>query len=191
MIESSGTVYVGTLNGRHGFDTLLDELGPKVILRLGRDPHPVDHGVDKRSVMVDRICAVTKESWGEIREINWVGLDQYDDRIEELPILIGDNAITESAAIGVMLLLGNELEGFVLNTVLPIGSGGDYFVVLQGNNTRIQVEVSGIRSGTGSQARRRLGEKKGQVRKPGFASVTTFGYEIYPEAHSFLHYFET
>src|SRR5206468_3304386 len=106
----------------------------------------------------------------------------------EISDILNEQRITEDAAIGVMLLLIHELEGAVLTDVLQIGAGGDYPVRHSGHPEPIQVEVSGIKIGSASQASSRFGTKRGQIRGPGFVSVTTFQHGRTGAAHSYLHF---
>jgi hypothetical protein len=91
-----------------------------------------------------------------------------------------------------MALLIHDLEGGVLQEVLQIGSGGDYFVLVKRAKKPIQVEVSGIREDLhGGPSRSRLREKTTQVlthSKVGYASVTTFSHPAGAIVHSYLHY---
>jgi hypothetical protein len=182
------TIEVKTIDERHRRSGLLKEFGIKIILRLAIDPVRQPPGVVKRAITVNRISPGSgEERWEETRELGWAGLPEYLDECEQIPIILNEHLITEQAAIGVMLLLIHELEGAILPTVLPIGSGGDYLVSLRGASKPVQVEVSGIKSGSAGQASSRLGVKRGQVRGAGFASVTTFQYGEAEAAHSYLH----
>jgi hypothetical protein len=87
-----------------------------------------------------------------------------------------------------MLLLIHELERAVLTDVLLIGAGGDYLVRLSGHPAPVQVEVSGIKIETESEASTRLSKKRGQVRGAGFVSVTTFQHSRTGGPHSYLHF---
>jgi len=93
-----------------------------------------------------------------------------------------------------MALLIHELEGVIIQEVVPIGSGGDYVAILPGATSAMQIEASGIRHApTEGPCRARLREKLDQVLKEsdrGFASVTTFQLETVGTAHSYLHYTE-
>src|SRR5207247_8445523 len=86
----------------------------------------------------------------------------------------------------------NDLEEGVLETVLPIGSGGDYFVRLKQVSHPIQIEMSGLRQDeAGSASRSRLREKTSQVlthARVGFVAVTTFCHGAEAAVHSYLHY---
>jgi hypothetical protein len=107
-------------------------------------------------------------------------------------IAVSEHDLTEFAAIGVMALLIHDLEGGVLQNVLPIGSGGDYLVIPREAESPIQVEVSGIQVDlNGADSRSRLSRKSTQVLSHstvGYASVTTFSHPTGPIVHSYLHY---
>ena len=91
-----------------------------------------------------------------------------------------------------MALLIHDLEGVILQTVLQIGSGGDYLVQVQEGRAVTQVEVRGIRHAESAAiSKAKLAEKREQVLKhsrTGYASVTTFSYPGGPIVHSYLHY---
>jgi hypothetical protein len=182
-------IEVATIDERHRQPGFLKEFGTKIILRLGVDPVQLTPGTLNRAVTVDRISPASGESrWEETREIGWADLPDDLKDCEWVRGRLNENTITEHAAIGVMLLLIHELEGGVLTTVLQVGSGGDYLVRLAGRPDRVQVEVRGIKSGSIGQASSRLGEKCGQIRGTGFASVTTFQHGREGAAHSYLHF---
>jgi hypothetical protein len=182
-------IEVATIDGRHRRSILLRLFGIQIILRLGVDPVRLPPGTMKRTVTVDRISPGSEKTrWEEMREIAWNGLTDHFDQCEEIARTLNQHDITEHAAIGVMLLLIHELEGAVLTDVLPIGSGGDYLVNLSDRPEPVQVEVSGIREGSASQAATRLEEKRSQIRGAGFVSVTTFLHSEDGSAHSYLHF---
>jgi hypothetical protein len=182
-------IELATINERHGCSILLDQFGAKTLLRLAVVPVQMPQEVLKRAVTVDRISAASRgQRWEEVREIGWSGLSDLRDRCEQILRVMNDHHITEFAAIGVALLLIHELEGAVLTEVLPIGSGGDYLVKLSDRPQPVQVEVSGIKEGSASQAASRLGEKCGQIRGAGFVSVTTFQHGDDGAPHSYLHF---
>jgi hypothetical protein len=99
------------------------------------------------------------------RRIGWGNIPEELRRVcEQLPYTKNAHDLTEEAAIGVAALLINDLEGGVLQTVLPIGSGGDYLVRVSGEHRFIQLEVSGLRvDETGSHSGSRLQQKTEQV----------------------------
>jgi hypothetical protein len=148
----------------------------------------------KREVVVDWITRPgTSPVVGVNREVGWSGLPASTDLLcVQLPRTVNAHTLTEQAAVGVMALLIHALEGGVLQDVLPIGSGGDYFVISREANRPIQVEVSGIREDlNGAAARSRLSQKSAQVLSHstvGYASVTTFAHPTGPIVHSYLHY---
>ena len=77
-----------------------------------------------------------------------------------------------------------------MTKVLRIGSGGDYLVKLSGRSESVQVEVSGIKTGTAGEASSRLSKKRGQIRGAGFVSVTTFQHGPRGVAHTYLHFMD-
>src|SRR5262249_10194548 len=126
--------------------------------------------------------------WEETREIAWSGLSEHLDQREGMAQNLNEHDITEHAGIGVMFLLVHELGGAVSAGVFPIGSGGGYMGALPSRPEPVQVEVSGIRSGSEGQASSRLGAKCGQIGGEGFVSVTTFQHGEGDAAHSYLHF---
>jgi hypothetical protein len=183
------TIEVASIDERHHQPGLLKEFGTKIILRLGIEPVCLPPGVFKRMVVVDRISPASEEArWEELREIGWANLNEPIADCKGVRLRLNEHDITEQAAIGVMLLLIHELERAVLTTVLQVGAGGDYLVKLSGRLKPVQVEVSGIKIGSGGTAATRLGKKREQVRGPGFVSVTAFQHGETVEAHSYLHF---
>lgn len=89
-------------------------------------------------------------------------------------------------------MLINELEGGVIQNVLPIGSGGDYLVRVSGEASFIPLEMSGLQvDATGSGSVSLLGAKTDQVlrnARVGFVSVTTFSHGPHAIVHSYLHF---
>jgi hypothetical protein len=89
-------------------------------------------------------------------------------------------------------LLIHDLEEGVLQTVLPIGSGGDYLVRVSGKASFIQLEASGVRvDETGSASASRLQQRTEQVlthARTGFVSVTTFSHGPGAVVHSYQHF---
>ena len=182
-------IEVATIDERHQSPVLLRLFGTQIILRLGVDPVRLAPGVLKRAIMIDRIRPGSEGTrWEETREIGWNGLSDHLNQCQEMARTLNEHDITEHAAIGVMLLLIHELEGAVLSGVLPIGSGPDYLVNLPHRPEPVQLEVSGIKSGSAGQASSRLGEKCGRLRGAGFVSVTTFEHGEAGVAHSYLHF---
>jgi hypothetical protein len=100
--------------------------------------------------------------------------------------------LTEEAAVGIAALLIHDLEGGILQSVLQIGSGGDYRLQVREASVPIQLEVSGVRMDeTGSESVSRLGKKTNQVlgdARVGFVSVTTFHHGPRAVVHSYLHF---
>ena len=174
-------------------EALLHQCGPSTIVRLSIDPTQQPPGTIYRSIEVDWIAqpANNPAVWAD-RVIGWNGLDEWEVLCEQLPMVYNDHLLTELSAIAVFSLLINDLEGGVLQTVLPIGSGGDYLVRLAGADGEVQVEVSGIKDDPGGdRSRPRLQQKRTQVLqhvRVGHVSVTTFSYRAVAIVHSFLHY---
>lgn len=189
---------LATLPARHPLigDALLRQFAGSVIFRLSIYPTPQPPAMIKRTVTVHRIARPgTKPAIQEDCDIGWSGLPSYNrDYCVRLSRTVNEHDVTEQAAIGVMALLIHELEGGVLQQVLPIGSGGDYLVLPRGARHPIQVEVSGIREDrNGSASQSRLRQKCDQVltaSKAGYASVTTFSHPAGPIVQSWLHYVE-
>jgi hypothetical protein len=187
---------LASLPTRHPRVSILEQFGAHVILRLSFDPIELKPEVQCRQMIVDRKTARTAhQEVQETHTVGWQGLAGFSrDYCLKVQRTSNQNSITEAAAIGIMALLIHELEGGVIVTVLPIGSGGDYLIAFEENDARIQVEVSGIRvDRTGHEAKSRLREKSDQVLKKslvGYASVTTFQRAQDESAHSFLHYVE-
>jgi hypothetical protein len=126
------------------------------------------------------------------REIGWDNLKRLERVCEQLPFTKNAHDITEGAAVGVAALLVSDLEGAILQSVLPIGSGGDYHVRVKEAKKPIQIEMSGLREDeAGSASRARLREKTDQVltcARVGFVSVTTFSHGASKVVHNYLHY---
>ena len=82
----------------------------------------------RRSVRVDWIPRGNPSSKRQTsREFGWEGVqEQVQETCEKLPFTRNEHGITEDAAIGIMAALIYELEHAVIQTVLQIGSGGDY-----------------------------------------------------------------
>lgn len=185
----SPVIEVATIDERHQCSVLLRLFGTQIILRLGVDPVRLPPGALKRSITVDRISPGSEEiRREEMRAIGWSGLTDHFDQCDEIARTLNPHDITEHAAIGVMFLLIHELEGAILTGVLPVGSGGDYLVALSDRREPVQVEVSGLKNASASQALSRLGSKCDQIRGPGFVSVTTFQHGEDGSVHSYLHF---
>jgi len=179
---------------------LLHTYGPPAIIRLSIDPIPLPTGIMKREVRVDWLASPGNASAHQfLRDLGWSNLQDNLPNLKklliQLPVTVNAQELTGQAAIAVMALLVSDLENGVLQTVLPIGSGGDYLVQKQGSHNSKQIEASGIRQAeTASVSLSRLNEKKAQVLKhseDGYASVTTFccpgnGAETF--VHSYLQY---
>lgn len=187
---------LATLPARHPKigEPLLDLFGSQLVLRLSLDPKPQPADTRKREVMIDRIASTAGAvRQTEIREIGWDGLPKFsEDYCIRMARASNERDITEAAAIALMGLLIHELEGVSIESVLQIGSGGDFLIKLSKSNKAVQVEVSGIREdSTGNRAEARLREKRAQVltsSDSGFVSVSTFHHAAPGGAHSFLHF---
>ncbi len=180
---------------------LLHAYAPPAVIRLSIDPTLQPPGTIDREVQVDWVALPGNAPAVQVvRRVGWTNLQgavpNLEDLLVQLPITVNGQDLTEQAAIAVMALLIRDLEGGVLQTVLPIGSGGDYFIQLQGRAPLTQVEISGIRQAANAGvSRARLTEKAAQVLthgNSGYASVTTFAYPVGgsagPIVHSYLHY---
>lgn len=189
-------IELATLPARHPKigEPWLDLLGAQLVLRLSLDPTRQPAGTRKREVTVDRIASTAGAVRQiEVREIGWDGLPKFsEDYCVRVSRTFNEQRITEDAAIAVMGLLIHELEGVTVESVLRIGSGGDYLIELSKNEQSVQVEVSGIREDlVGNRAESRLSEKRAQVlmkSDSGYVSVTTFHYAATGGPHSFLHF---
>jgi hypothetical protein len=111
---------------------------------------------------------------------------------EQLPRTKNRNDLTEDAAIALAALLIHDLENGTIETVLQIGSGGDYLVQVPQESSPIQIEISGvIEDESGRDSRSRLSQKSEQVltrARVGFVSVTTFSLSPQKIVHSYLHF---
>jgi hypothetical protein len=125
--------------------------------------------------------------------IGWSNLDRDRDLVcARIHYAKNEHELTAEAAVAVAALLIHHLQGAVVETVLQIGSGGDYLVRLAQEVKPIQMEVSGIlEDETGSLSRTRLTKKREQVltnERVGFASVTAFSHGPERVVHSHLHF---
>ena len=103
------------------------------------------------------------------------------------------NSWTENAAVAAFALLISQLEQGRIHNLAPLGSGADYWVEIEGGNSLILAEVSGIRRDQGGQCATRLAEKTAQVfsredTRVGFVSVTGFACGTHSEVNSYLHF---
>jgi hypothetical protein len=195
-MESKPKLELATLPTRHPEVGLafLRQCGTAAVLRLSIDPFRMPGDAKAREIIIDRVTRGRPEaSTVENREIGWSGLDgATDEDCIRLNRAFNERRITEDAAIAVMALLIDELEGMTVEAVLQIGSGPDYFLRLKGKRSHLPVEVSGIREdASGGKSSSRLGEKRQQVLKKnaaGFVSVTTFSHLQTKSLHSYLHY---
>jgi hypothetical protein len=182
---------------------------PSLELRLHSQMAVIRLTLDARSsvvlepLMVCRSLTINHRSIKSDSENEFERLIGWEEMQCSEPILLrivntfNEREITEKAAIAIMGLVANDLEGIVIKRVLPIGSGGDYVAELVISGKWTQVEVSGIREGAPSDSRTRLRQKCEQVLKKsadGFASVTTFNQLVRGGdgiAHTFLHYVQS
>lgn len=163
------------------------------VIRLSIDPTPVPAGTMNREVAIDWVRKPGNVLSAVVhRQIGWEDVPELADGCITYPLTWNDQDLTEMAAIAIMALLIDDLEGGVVQRVLPIGSGGDYLVVTRQAQEPDQVEVSGIWQDTdGRTTRRRLAEKADQVLthcKCGFASVTAFAHPPDSVVQSCLHF---
>jgi hypothetical protein len=172
----------------------LHAFGPPAVIRLNIDPNAQPAGTMTRRIEVDWLSPPgTSPAVQDQRILGWNGLQDFLGNLcVQLPMTVNSQTLTEQAAIGVMALLISDLKGEVLQRVLPIGSGGDYLILLRGSRKPAQVEVSGIHSdATGAASRARLAQKSAQVLSKsavGYASVTTFAHASESVVQSYLHY---
>jgi hypothetical protein len=177
----------------HVGEALLRAHALAAIIRLRLDPTPLPLGTMSRSVAVDWVKKPGKNPAQQLqRDIGWDGIANIDAYCAQYRLAMNDHDLTEQAAIAVMALLIHNLQGGVIQRVLQIGSGGDYFVLTRRARNPDQIEVSGIRDdANGSAAKSRLSDKTDQALKHckvGFASVTTFAHSQPPVVHSYLHF---
>jgi hypothetical protein len=193
---ANGTVLeLSTLPARHpDVGTALHHAyAPATIVRLSVDPTP-QQGTLSREVEVNWLRRPGRGPVERVRRrIGWSNEGEGLRRVcEELPITKNDQDLTEEAAVGVAALLIHDLEGGVLQKVLPIGSGGDYLLRVSGMDSFIQLEVSGLREDhTGSASASRLRQKTEQVltqARVGFVSVTTFSHGPHAVVHGYQHF---
>lgn len=171
---------------------LLHEFAPATIVRLSMAP-TLRAGILSREIEVNWLRRPGHAPEKQVRRyIGWNDQEELKKVCEQLPYTKNAQDITEAAAIGVAALLIHDLEGAVLQNVLPIGNGGDYLVRVCGEHSFIQLEVSGLRKDeTGSDSRSRLRQKTDQVLtsvRVGFVSVTTFCHGPHAVVHSFQHF---
>jgi hypothetical protein len=176
-------------------EALLDEFGAAAVVRLGFDPQNQLGGAKRRVVLVDWRPEGSDQSRPRQYVVDWTNLPQgCERRAERLHCVLDADRITEGAAICLMALFINELEGAFPQSVIPAGQGGDYLVEWSGRIDMVHVEVSGIledTSPTGSRAKQRLTEKRKQLLRTqpaGFVSVTTFYLGTCDGLHSYLHH---
>jgi hypothetical protein len=171
--------------------SLLECFGASVVYRLSHAPVKLSDDSVSRMVSVDRRPPGTVTPFEQRVTIEWNSSAMTRDQAIRFGYTLPNDRITENAAIGVMCLLINELEGASVSKVLQRGAGGDYLISLP-DGSEVQVEVSGISvDSTGREARKRLSEKSAQVLTAadrGFASVTTFSHRSDEAAHSYLHH---
>jgi hypothetical protein len=173
---------------------LLHTYAPSLIVRLRDSPTRQPPDTMDREVEINH-----RRRGGDGSEVilsrrfGWSGLDPEVARVcEQLPRTKNRNALTEDAAIAAAALLIHDLENGTLETVLQIGSGGDYLVRIPELSTPIQIEISGVTEDpSGSESRMRLNRKSDQVlsrARVGFVSITTFSHGPQGIVHSYLHF---
>jgi hypothetical protein len=193
---SNGTVLeLSTLPVRHPTigAALLDSCAASVIVRLSIDPTPQRAGTTSRGVEVNwRKRPGGGSAERVLRDIGWSDQARRATACEQLSVARNAEDITEAAGIGLAALLIHDIEEGVIQAVLPIGSGGDYLVRVSGQDSFIQLEMSGLRvDETGRKSAARLSEKTDQVlskARVGFVSVTTFSHGPHAIVHSYLHF---
>jgi hypothetical protein len=136
---------LSTLPARHPpmGEALLQMYAPQAMVRLCIDPTPQPAGTMSREIEVDWLRHPGKEAaTHQQRAVGWTGLEHHLNTLcVQLLVTVNDRTLTEQAAVGVLALLISDLEGAVLQTVLQIGSGGDYLIRRKG-----QVPSSRLRS---------------------------------------------
>ena len=178
------------LNEMHPRLCLLESFGAATIYRLKIDPTSIASDAKERPL------EVTHRNDSKSVVVGWSDLPELiTSAVERIGYTENEQTITERAAIGILALLVNRLEGIVIESVSLIGSGGDYFIYCNAKNAATMVECSGIRiDETGTLSRSRLKVKGKQVLSrgadAGFASVTAFRYGRERIVHSYLDYFE-
>jgi len=163
------------------------------VIRLSIDPTQLSIDAMSREVTVSwtrkpgNVPAATVQ-----REIGWDQIPELAADCVIFQLTWNKRTLTEMAAIAVMAMLVENLEGGVLQSVLQIGSGGDYLVLTRRERKPNQIEVSGIRQdASGSRTRTRVKEKTVQVLKDckcGFVSLTTFAHPPGTAVQSCLHF---
>ncbi len=165
---SKGTILeLSSLPARHPTTgaALLESCAASVIVRLSIDPTLQPAGTMSRGLQVSWRRRLGRGAAEQIlRDIGWRDQERRATACEQLPITRNAEDITETASIGIAALPMHDIEGGDFQTVLPIGSGGDYLVRVSGQDSFIQLEMSGLRvDETGSNAAARLSEKADQV----------------------------
>lgn len=195
-MSSDNALQLSTLPTRHPSvgAALLKAHAFAAVIRLSLDPsRPLD-GTMSRAVTVDWKSKTAVDVRVIFRTVGWDGIPNLADECAGFRLTWNDHDTTEMAAIAVMAVLINDLEGGVLKRVLPIGSGGDYLVLTTKSTGEDQVEISGVwRDPNGRPTRQRLAAKCEQVlthSDGGFASVTAFSHPPEGGVCSFLHYVE-
>jgi hypothetical protein len=167
---------------------------PSLVVRLRIAPTPLPPDTIYREVEVNyRGRGGNRAEAIFFRRFGWTGLEPEVARVcEQLPRTKNRNDLTADAAIAAAALLIHDLENGALETVLQIGSGGDYLVRMPQLSTPIQIEISGVmEDDSGSDSRSRLSQKSDQVlsrARVGFVSVTTFSHGPQRIVHSYLHF---
>lgn len=187
------TLELGSLPKIHPKMAFLSCYGTSTIVRLSLDPILIPSGTMVRSVIVDWVARPGVGAAQDLtREIGWATVPEaITNEVVKWRITKNAHDITEEAAIGVMAMLLYDLERAEIIRVLPIGSGGDYLVAIQGIPP-LQAESSGIRvDPKGYLSTQRLTEKCVQVLTKcsvGFASVTAFSHSLSQDVRCQLRY---
>lgn len=184
---------LGSLPTIHPLVSILSSCGTSTIVRLSLDPPTKSSDTMLRNVIVDWVARPGVGAAQELtREIGWTTVPEaITNEVVKWRITKNSHDITEEAAIGVMALLLYDLERAEILCVLPIGSGGDYLVAIQGIPP-LQAESSGIHSDPmGYLSTQRMKVKCEQVLtkcSTGFACVAAFSHSPSRDVRCKLHY---
>lgn len=182
-----------SLPERHRCVAFLGAYATSAYVRLTIDPRPYPLDPAHRGVSVNWLARPgDPPAQDTSRDIGWANLPPHILADAVLwTATKQDRTINEEGAIGVIALLLHDLEKVSIERVVPIGLGGDYFLVLE-DGQRTQVECTGVYiDERGYEAWSRLGKKAKQVlshSENGFASVVTFCNNPTEEAHCYLHF---
>jgi hypothetical protein len=192
MTSLVSALEISTLPARHPVTgaALLRFYAPALIVQLGGI---ASHGTINREVAVNWCRRTHSQRETVTRVLGWSGMSkEVLFACEQLPRTKNQNGLTEDAAITAAALLLHDLEKGSLESVLEIGSGGDYLVRITGCRAAFQLEVSGVFEDVdGDRSRNRLSQKCRQVltnANSGYVSVTTFHHGQQDVVHSYLHF---